>query len=98
MAWARSTGLDIRLVVAGPPRALPAEVVEEMFSQARQAIATIVAHADARTARVGLVYGATEVVLLIQDDGVGFDAAEVPRPDGSRARRLPHRPSRSRPS
>ena len=85
VAWACSTGLDIRLVVAGPPRALPAEVVDEMFGQARQAIAGIVAHADARTARVGLVYGASEVVLLIQDDGVGFDAAELPRPDGSRS-------------
>ena len=59
MAWACSTGLDIRLVVAGPPRALPTEVVDEMFGQARQAIANIVAHADARTARVGSVYGAS---------------------------------------
>ena len=84
VAWARSTGLDIRLVVAGPPRALPAEVVDEMFGQAQQAIADIVAHADARTARVGLVYGTSELVLLIQDDGVGFDAGELPRPDGSR--------------
>ena len=83
MAWARSTGLDIRLVVAGPPRTLPSEVVDELFGLAQQAIANIVAHADARTARVGLVYGADEVVLLIQDDGVGFDATELPRPDGS---------------
>src|SRR6478609_10974877 len=83
VAWARSTGLDIRLVVAGPPRALPIEVVDELFGLAQQAIANIVAHADARTARVGLVYGADEVVLLIQDDGVGFDATELPRPDGS---------------
>lgn len=84
VAWARSTGLDIRLVVAGPPRVLPTEVVQEIFDRARRAIANIVAHADARTARVGLVYGASEVVLLIQDDGVGFDTAELPRPDGSR--------------
>ena len=83
VAWARSTGLDIRLVVAGPPRTLPTEVVDELFGLAQQAIANIVAHADARTARVGLVYGADEVVLLIQDDGVGFDATELPRPDGS---------------
>jgi signal transduction histidine kinase/DNA-binding NarL/FixJ family response regulator len=83
VAWARSTGLDIRLVVAGPPRTLPSEVVDELFGLAQQAIANIVAHADARTARVGLVYGADEVVLLIQDDGVGFDATELPRPDGS---------------
>ena len=83
--WASSTGLDIRLVVAGKSRPLPAEVVNELFGVAQQAIANIVAHADARTARVGLVYGATDVVLLIQDDGVGFDDAQLPRPDGSGA-------------
>ncbi|HEY4993415.1 MAG TPA: GAF domain-containing protein, partial [Nakamurella sp.] len=82
---ARSTGLDIRLVVAGPPRAVPFEVMDELSVLAQQAIANIVAHADARTARVGLVYGTAELVLLIQDDGVGFDVAQLPRPDGSRA-------------
>jgi len=82
---ARTTGLDIRLVVAGPSRTVPSEVVDRLFGLAQQAIANIVAHAAARTARVGLVYGADELVLLIQDDGVGFDAAALPRPDGSRA-------------
>jgi len=84
VAWSRSTGLDIRLVVAGPPRTLPTELVDTIFALAERAIANIVRHADARSARVGLVYGATDVVLLIQDDGVGFDASALPRPDGSR--------------
>lgn len=83
--WAQRAGQDIRLVVAGPPRAVHAEVADALFGLAQQAIATIVAHAEARTARVGLVYGATEVVLLIQDDGVGFDATHLPRPDGTGA-------------
>src|SRR4029077_10098502 len=69
----------------GPPRTLPSDVVDRLFALAQQAIANIVAHADARTARVGLVYGGSDVVLLIQDDGVGFDSTELPRPDGSRA-------------
>ena len=56
---------------------------DHSFALAEQAIANIIAHADARTARVGLVYGAAEAVLLVQDDGVGFDLTEVPRPDGS---------------
>lgn len=84
VAWAAGTGLDIRLVVAGPPQPLPREVTDELFGMAQQAISGIVAHADARTARVGLVYGAAEVALLIQDDGVGFDVDDVPRPDGTR--------------
>ena len=85
VAWARGTGLDIRLVVAGPPRRLPAETVEKLFALAQRAISNIVAHADARTARVGLVYRGDEVVLIVQDDGVGFDVGEIPRPDGTRS-------------
>ena len=85
VSWARTTGLDIRLVVAGPPQVLPPEIADEVFGLAQQAISSIVEQADARTARVGLVYGADEVVLLVQDDGIGFDLDEIPRPDGSRS-------------
>ncbi len=82
--FARAAGLDIRLVVAGPRRPLPAVIAGELLALGRQAVANIVAHADARTARVGLVFGAVQVVLFAQDDGVGFDVDELPRPDGSR--------------
>lgn len=84
VAWAKGTGLDIRLVVAGPRQHLPPEVTDELFGLAQLAISGIVAQANARTARVGLVYGASDVVLLIQDDGVGFDPDTVPRSDGAR--------------
>ncbi len=80
---ASRTGLDIRLVVAGQPRRLTATVAEELLTVGRRAIANIIAHADARSARVGLVYAAAEVVLFVQDDGVGFDVHARPRPDGS---------------
>jgi DNA-binding NarL/FixJ family response regulator/signal transduction histidine kinase len=90
VTWAKGTGLDIRLVVAGPPQPLPPEVTDELFGLAQQAISAVVAHGDARTARVGLVYRAAEVVLLIQDDGIGFDLDAVPRPDGSRSPTLHH--------
>ena len=80
---ARRTGLDIRLVVAGSPRGLTATIAEELRTVASRAIANILVHADARSARVGLVYAAAEVVLFVQDDGVGFDACARPRPDGS---------------
>ena len=75
-------------MVAGRPRPLPAAIGDELVALGRQAIANIVAHADARTARVGLVYGAAEVVLLVQDDGVGFDVRRIAptgRPQGRRA-------------
>ncbi len=80
---ARTAGLDIRLVVAGTRRRLPAAIAGELLTLGRRAIGDIVAHGDARTARVGLVFGAAEVVLFVQDDGVGFDRDGRPRPDGS---------------
>ena len=89
VAWAKGTGLDIRLVVAGPRQHLSPEVTDELFGLAQLAISAIVAQASARTARVGLVYGAADVVLLIQDDGTGFDLDAVPGPDGTRPSR-PH--------
>ena len=82
---ARAAGLDIRMVVAGSRRPVPAAVAAELLALGRQAVGNIVAHADARTARVGLVFRAAEVVLFVQDDGVGFDVDQRPRPDGSRA-------------
>lgn len=80
---AGAAGLDIRLAV----------ITGELLTLGRQAIANIVAHADARTARVGLVFGAVRVVLFVQDDGVGFDVGARPRPNGSRVGLDPACPS-----
>jgi DNA-binding NarL/FixJ family response regulator/signal transduction histidine kinase len=80
---ARTAGLDIRLVVAGTRRQLSAAIAGELLTLGRRAVGDIVAHGDARTARVGLVFGPADVVLFVQDDGVGFDRDGRPRPDGS---------------
>ena len=44
-----------------------------MLRTAREALTNIVAHAGARTARLGLLYEPEAVSLLVQDDGQGFD-------------------------
>ena len=44
-----------------------------MLRTAREALTNIVAHARARTARLGLLYEPEAVSLLVQDDGQGFD-------------------------
>jgi signal transduction histidine kinase/DNA-binding NarL/FixJ family response regulator len=74
VAWAQSTGhLEVRFVSAGTPVPLDGGLSRELLRIAREALTNIVAHAQARTARLGLLYEAEAVSLLVQDDGQGFD-------------------------
>ena len=57
VAWARSTGhLEVGFVSAGTPVALDGELSREVLRTAREALTNIVAHARARTVRLGLLY------------------------------------------
>jgi signal transduction histidine kinase/DNA-binding NarL/FixJ family response regulator len=74
VAWAQSTGrLEVRFVSAGTPVALDGGLSREVLRTAREALTNIVAHARASTVRLGLLYEAEAVSLLVQDDGQGFD-------------------------
>lgn len=74
VAWAQSTGhLEVRFVSAGTPAALDVGLSREVLRTAREALTNIVAHARASTVRLGLLYEAEAVSLLVQDDGQGFD-------------------------
>ncbi|MBV9795537.1 MAG: GAF domain-containing protein [Actinobacteria bacterium] len=74
VAWAQSTGhLEVRFVSAGTPVPLAGDRARELLRIAREALTNIVAHAQARTARLGLLYESEAVSLLVQDDGQGFD-------------------------
>jgi signal transduction histidine kinase/DNA-binding NarL/FixJ family response regulator len=74
VAWAQSTGhLEVRFVSAGTPVPLDRDLSRELLRIAREALTNIVAHAQARTARLGLLYDSEAVSLLVQDDGQGFD-------------------------
>jgi signal transduction histidine kinase/DNA-binding NarL/FixJ family response regulator len=74
VAWARSTGhLEVGFVTAGTPVALNGDLSREVLRTAREALTNIVAHARARTVRLGVIYEPGAVSLLVQDDGQGFD-------------------------
>jgi signal transduction histidine kinase/DNA-binding NarL/FixJ family response regulator len=74
VAWAQSVGrLEVRFVSAGPPVALEERLSREVLRVAREALTNIVRHAEATTARLGLLYEQGAVSLLVQDDGQGFD-------------------------
>jgi DNA-binding NarL/FixJ family response regulator/signal transduction histidine kinase len=78
LAWANRTGVvDARLVTSGSPRALPSDLAHTLFRIAQEALTNALRHAAARSVRIGLVYGAEGVTLLVQDDGAGFDRTAV---------------------
>ena len=78
LAWANRTGAaDVRLVVAGKPAPLRAEVAHSLFRIAQEALINAMHHAEARSVRIGIVYASGGVTLLVQDDGAGFDLTEV---------------------
>jgi signal transduction histidine kinase/DNA-binding NarL/FixJ family response regulator len=78
IAWANRTGaLVARLVTAGTPRVPDHDVAHTLFRIAQEALTNAIRHARATSVRVGLVYSPTGVSLLVQDDGAGFDRAQV---------------------
>jgi signal transduction histidine kinase len=73
------SGLEIQMRVTGDRRRLPEQLETVLFRIAQEALNNVVRHAHATRAQVLLDYGAEEVMLTVEDDGRGFDPAEVLR-------------------
>jgi len=66
--------LPITLEVTGLSQRRPAPVVEiELFRIAQEALSNVIKHAKATSARVRLNFGKSRLVLLVEDNGTGFD-------------------------
>jgi signal transduction histidine kinase len=73
--------LNIQIVADGPAseeEELPASIAVGLYRIAQQAVANVARHAGARHARIRLDREPGRVGLRVEDDGVGFDPAEVP--------------------
>jgi signal transduction histidine kinase len=66
------TGLHIRLSLADEPDA-PATIKEALILISREALRNVVKHADADRVEIRLKVDAEQMLLLIADDGRGFD-------------------------
>jgi len=78
LAWVRSTtGIRTDLIVTGDSPQLEPDVCSHALRVVQEALTNVVAHAGAALIRVGVMYGADEVVVVIEDDGRGFDPADV---------------------
>jgi signal transduction histidine kinase len=66
-----SDSVEADLVVSGKPVGLSAESAHTLYVLAREALANVVRHAQARRVLVSLRYSDEHADLVIQDDGVG---------------------------
>lgn len=72
--WA-SHGLEVEVQVSGA--ALPMHVQTALLRIVQGAMANVIQHAQARSARVELTADAGAVTLRVTDDGVGFNVADA---------------------
>ena len=80
LGWARSTtGIRTDLVVTGDRPQLEPEIGQQALRLAQEALTNVVMHAQATLVRIGVLYGPEDVTVVIEDDGRGFDPAELAR-------------------
>lgn len=74
-------GVQVRLEAQGCTERLSPQVETAIFRIAQEAMSNIARHAQARNARVSLGMKDSQVSLLVEDDGRGFDVARALRSD-----------------
>jgi signal transduction histidine kinase/DNA-binding NarL/FixJ family response regulator len=78
LGWARSTsGIRTDLVVTGDRPVLAPNVGQQALRIVQEALTNVVLHAKATLVRVGVLYGTEDVTLVVEDDGCGFDPADL---------------------
>lgn len=68
--------LDCRWSMAGTPRPLSPTTDEVLLNIAHEALSNAIRHSDASNILITLAFDPEAVSLLVQDDGIGFDASD----------------------
>jgi two-component system NarL family sensor kinase len=71
--------LTATVEVTGDPRTLPLRIEAGLYRIAQEAITNVIRHASASAVTVLLNVTATTVQMMVEDDGIGFDPAAVPK-------------------
>ena len=78
LAWVEAMcGATTRLTVIGEVRVLAPEIAHQAFKILQEALNNVVSHARATTVRAGLIFDRGAMVVVVEDDGQGFDLAAV---------------------
>ncbi len=76
--WEAETGTSARYTAVNGARPLPPGVEVTLYRVCQEALANVARHAGAKRVTVRLVATPEGVRLVVEDDGRGFDASEVP--------------------
>ncbi len=75
--WSEETGTPAHVTVTGTPRPLPGDLDVVLLRAAQEALNNVRKHARASRVDITLTYMDDQVILDVQDDGVGFDPASL---------------------
>jgi len=73
--WSAGTSTRVETEFNGFTRALPAQVEQNTFRIAQEAVTNALKHANARSIRIRLMLAHERLELSVQDDGQGFEHA-----------------------
>jgi two-component system NarL family sensor kinase len=77
--WAVSANIQTIFNRIGENRPLPARIEASLYRIAQEALTNAIRHAEAQRIAVALTIKPERVDLLIEDNGRGFDVAQVPK-------------------
>ncbi len=82
--WETETGISAQFILTGDEQPLTPDQCTTLVRVAHEALTNARKHAKAKRLRIGIQYNSEDVTLLVEDDGVGFDAETraLPGPDG----------------
>jgi PAS domain S-box-containing protein len=77
--YAKRTGLEVEVIIDSPDenKRFSRELETACFRIAQEALTNVIRHARARTVLLQLVQDENDLLLLVKDDGVGFDLASL---------------------
>lgn len=82
-AWAERSGVEVDFESAGPDTARLPEVAETaLYRVVQEALTNVLRHAGARRVSLVLQWSPGQAVVVVEDDGVGFDAELTTGPVG----------------
>ena len=83
--WSRRHGIRADLEFMGEAARVPPPVETAVYRIVQEALTNVLKHAGAATVSVAVEHRADGMRVIVEDDGVGFDAEGAARPGGSGA-------------
>src|SRR5215471_4924409 len=72
--FVKRTGIEVTLNAESDSTELPAEVQTALFRIVQESLANIIRHSESRTAKITLARSASELLLQVEDEGVGISS------------------------